>query len=506
YSQHQIIQSFFYDQPRRSQRRAMHRSAAEYYEVEEPDLFLETFHNAKAEEFGRVARLIYAHVIIMMNLGRGKALQQAIQPIDIGKTDLSAEQRLAFLIGRGQLLTLLGELDESETDLQLAANMLNTLPQTAATDQLKAEVCLAMGQLLERQDPPKALEWAERGLKFIPPREQKLPVQLHLLAGMLNMYMGNFGAALESLQVALDDLPAASSGNLKVDIMNNLGATYWFMGQLDVANRFTSQALELSRLGRDHHLTAQVLLNSGPIKYLSGDWPGAIEALTEGLDIAERLGNHSDAVGISINLGACHLNSGNDDEAQFFLEKSLSMMDGKSTALEITAQIRLGELHYHLRQFEPALKFLEKAEALAAPINDQRSPALLYAIRSDILTSMGQNEDGMHWANQAITQSKMIGDNFSLGIARRCLGRNHVQRSEWELARSELEKSIQAFAEEGPHQIAISQIEMARLEHLIGRQSEALMLLQTAHATCSALGAVRELKKIEKMRHDLNLQ
>ena len=277
------------------------------------------------------------------------------------------------------------------------------------------------------------------------------------------------------------------------------------MGQLDVANRLTSQALELSREGRDHNLTAQVLLNSGPIKYLSGDWPGAIEALTEGLNIAERLGNHSDAAGISINLGACHLNSGNDEKAQYFLEKSLSMIDSKSTALEVTAQIRLGELHYHLHKYEAALRFLEQAETLAASINDQRSPALLYAIRSDILNSMGRHEEGMHWAKQAISQSKMIGDNFSLGIAQRCLGRSYAQRSEWELARTELEKSIETFAKEGPHQIAISQIEMARLEQHSGQPATALAWLDSAYATCAELGAHRELKQISQMRQEIAL-
>lgn len=492
YHQHQIIQSFFYDQPRRSRRRDLHMRAADFYEHEEPDAFRAMLHHAKAGQVAPLVSLADAHFYDVVNQGEGEALQLILADVDIQKSHLPEAQMIKFLLARGRLRSILGELNGAEADLMQAADRLNGLPQTAETDSLKGEVCLSLGDIFERQDPQEALSWVQRGLTIVAHDQTGLAAQLKSLAGTLNMHMGNFGESQEFLMDALETSPE-NRPRLKLETLRNLGSLHLNMGQLAPAQTYMNQANDLAYLQKDHHLRTSILMGSGPIKYMSGDWQGAIEDLTAGLELAQRLGDRELEASVAINLGSCHLISGNDKLAKVYLSSGLCKLKPSEIHIKISVLIRLAELSLYQQNLEDGFAYADQAVALCQQANDQNALMLVYVIQAELNLIGGCVDQAKALTKQALSAGEILGDKLTNGGAYLTLGRCYLAEEAYPKAEQALSRSLSYFKSESPHDVAIVQLELGRLKRMTGQKTAARQLIDQAHETFLELGAKRQL-------------
>lgn len=496
YSQHQIIQAFYYDQPRHDRRLALHKRAADYYAQVSFAPFLAVQQYALAGTAVLALQIARENMWAIVNEGLAASLLQILEDISLTGLDPLAELDWHLLCGK--LHTIAGQYVEAQRYLEAAASRLSALPVTDESNRLKAQVCLDMAELLERQAPPEALTWIQRGLEVVPRQETQLAAALKTLAGTVNMHMGNFGGSLEMFHDGLDDLPAGLSP-LRINTLKNLGAVYFHLGQLAEATDFSAQALAMSQQLRHHFQTARVYINLGPIKYVDGDWQGAIADLEEGLAIAQRLGSLDVILSLHTNLGGMYVEKGDHQQASRHLNDVLRLAGDYDTHQVVTAKIRLAQLHNYEAKWETADATLREAETLARQINDQASLATIFGCRAMAQQGLGQLEEAQRLVQEALALDKAFGYQFSMGQNLRILGRIAVALNDADAANEAFGRSLEILADLDPYQAALTQLSWGEWLTSSGATERGTRMLAEAQRQFESLGASREIEAVQKL-------
>ena len=165
FTQHAILQAFYYDLLGRRDRQAMHRRAGAYDEREEPDPLRAALHHHLATEDNHAAELATADIWAIVNQGQVGPLRRLLEALE--QSSLAPEPRLRVLVALGDLLAFLGESAAAQERYRAASADLQRLPSTPARNAWEARACLGMGTALEHQAPDEALRWLEQGLAAV---------------------------------------------------------------------------------------------------------------------------------------------------------------------------------------------------------------------------------------------------------------------------------------------------------------------------------------------------
>ncbi|MFK7804288.1 MAG: tetratricopeptide repeat protein, partial [Anaerolineae bacterium] len=390
----------------------------------------------------------------VVNQGEGRSLLTILAEVEIGESNLPEPEVIKFLLARGRLQNILGELKTAEVDLKQAAEMLNHMPQTAETDRLKGEVCLAMGELLERQDPPEALRWVQRGLGL------SQSAELRLLEGILHYHTGNFGEALESLHDGLESLPQSRQLE-RGKAYNMLGAVNGSLGKMADAKAYSLRALELGRSIGDHVEVTQSLSNLGWFRYVLGERDEAVDNLFSGIELAQRLGARDKEMSGQINLGGCFVEMGKVEQAKVHLARGAELARSGNSHQLTTALIRLGELAVQEEAWENAESLLDEANRLAVDKNDQAALAGIYGFQALAAAGINDFERATELVKKGVALDQLLGDQWSLGINLRVQGRIALLQGDFLAARKAFERSILTLETVDSFQAAISILDWA---------------------------------------------
>ncbi len=492
YSQHQILQAFYYLQPTRKRRVLLHQRAAAYYAAEGQDNFQTIFHYGRAGMVEQTVHLASEQLWGLVNQGMASSVRAVLASLDEESLDESG--RIAYRLTLGQLESLLGEYDSGQERFEQAAAMLQTMPVNSQTNQLKAQVCLYIGELLERQSPPEALNWVQRGLEIVDAEQTSLTSELQIQAGTLMMHMGNFGGALEQLLGCLDELPQHNSA-LQIKTYKNLGAIYWHLKQLPLALQYSEKALSASRHIKNHLQTARISINLGPIKYTLGDWDGAIVSLEDALEIAQRLGSHTVVLSLHVNLGRCYLEKGNEPKSKTHLEQALVLAEESGAHQAIPARINLARVHLFAKRYEQALAVLEVAEEDALVKNDQLSLAAVHTIQADVYLRMQDLPAAAEHVQEALKEAQLVGGvvNTDVGVCWRIKGEIAAISGDWEAAHGAFTKSVDILSSIDRYQTALTQLTWGSVLLENNELDQGYDLVDQAQAVFAEFGAEREL-------------
>ena len=321
YIQHSMVQAFYYETLGRRQRREMHRRAGEYYDLEQPDVFQAALHYERGGEYERAAQLATEDVSALVNQGLVRPLRRLLERFNARQ--LGTEQWAKLNIAHGQVCAFVGDGQAARDSYAESLSQLATMPETPTVRELSACTCRGMGELLEDEAPQEALDWLQRGLDKLAGDGETEEAALHIKAGQIHMRVGSFSDALDALQRGLEQLPEEPS-QLRATALMNLGAVHFYQGDTKRAKAYSQNALEISRQLHDHFQTAQILRNSGMIRYASGDWTGGIADFQQALAMAKRLGSEGNRNRIELNMGIAYTRIGDDETALNHLANSLS--------------------------------------------------------------------------------------------------------------------------------------------------------------------------------------
>lgn len=499
YGQHPILQAFYYDMLSPNRRREMHRRAGEYYESSnEADMLKAALHYERAGEYQRAAQLAVQDIWFVINSGHSRGLKELLKKFKTNQIDelLWIEVTLAL----GQICTIQGEGEKARHYYETALNSLEASPVSIEVQLLLALACRGMGESLDRESPKDAAEWFSRGLSLLPEADISERASLLISLGTVQMYMGAYMNARQSLEHGLSLLPEKPSQH-RITALLNLDSVYFYQGDLEQAKTYALQALTASQALRDQFKVAEALGNLGLVKYVSGDWGAGVKDFQAAFDIAEQLGYKKFMAHIVMNLGTAYLNLGDDDLARQYLMRSLEWADQNSDrATEGIAQFRLADLSIKRQQYDAAILFLQKAEKNASEIEDLGLLHSVYSAYAETALALTNTTQVQAYIDKALALAERVGEAEEEGITQRILGRILVARGNLAAGTDMFRTSLVTLQEQDPYEFARTQVELAIALFTSGQRQEGHHLLQEAKDTFISLGAKRDIAHIEKLQ------
>ncbi len=168
--------------------------------------------------------------------------------------------------------------------------------------ELRARACLGLGDLMQHESLPEALEQLQAGLVELGDADSPVRAALLIKIGTVCMALGKHQEALQAAQQGLDLLPKTPS-TLRMRGLITQGAVYSSQGDVTRGHSYTLQALQIAEQLRDRFRMLSILSNSGLENEIAGKWKDAEADFQRALAISEQIGSQGEEAKLANNLG-----------------------------------------------------------------------------------------------------------------------------------------------------------------------------------------------------------
>ncbi|NTU85571.1 MAG: tetratricopeptide repeat protein, partial [Chloroflexales bacterium] len=457
YGQHAIVQAYYYKRLG-TQRKALHQSAAVFYEREERDRMKAAHHYEQAGQVAKAVKLATSDVEGAINSGQARALARLLARIPAGR--LAQDKAAALHTVRGELAALLGdytlareELTEAleavprDDDVRSAEAQARRYRLLAMVDERTGEydraeaacrsglACVArpdvpyreparlqiqLAQLLWRRHDLDGVEHACRyGLELLP-REPAAPTEraeLQQRVALVKGARGDYRGAIEGLENSLHRARRSGDRMLIAMILHNLGLYCQRMGQSEQALAYYTESLDLKEQVGDVAGRVRTLINRGGVYQEGGHYTVALDCFAEARMLCERHNLVEPLAEVAANLGlVCFmLKNLPGAEAHFAEALAIDSRLGNAAGMADT-EYRLGDLH--LAQGDPAAaeQHAERALALAKQIGSSIYSACALRVRGEALVAQGRLAEAAEALQQAEQYQRTVDDPYDLTL------------------------------------------------------------------------------------------
>jgi len=499
YTQHALVQVFYYEQLGRRAQQEMHRRAAEHYATTEPDPLRAALHYQCAGEVARAVEYATQDVWASINRGQALALQQVLEQFGEKLDDPILNARLN--LARGQVSALLGDGQAAQDRYESAYNTLEGLPDSPQARPLKARACLGMGEVLQESNPLVALEWLMLGLEALPEGENLLEQAIiRIRMGRIHAYQGDYKAAEEALQQGRKELPPEHP--MQITALGNLGNLYCARGDTVQGQAYYRDALALAQKLGDQWRIAEHKLNLGIEADIAGQLKEALAIYQEVLAQAEKLGSLAQRVRTHTLLGIVYVKLGEYEQAERNLKECIGLARrAKLRAHLIYALPSLADLY--LRQGQPAAAepLLVEAEKLYQETGTRLAEVLPEINRTWALLHLEQGdiEAARTRAETSVSLARDLESDTDEGIGMRVLGKVKLALQQHDGALASFEGSLAQLEDRDPYEAARTQTAWGECLLDGPERPRGLELLQKAEAAFAQLGAQRDLDMVKRL-------
>ncbi len=236
--------------------------------------------------------------------------------------------------------------------------------------------------------------------------------------------LGQYPAALESLDAASELAQKIKDERREADVMAELGRIFIYIGDLNQARYYLKNALKYFKA---HHLTSQsaaVLNNLGNLSATGKRYDRAEQHFKQCLGLAAQAPQNGLAARASLNLARLYCDTEKYDQALPLLEsvwRTLRTLD--DTHAKAYSLISLAQLFDRIRQSEKqaAKKYLQKvyqtlkaAETTALKIGDIRANSYALGYMGALYESQQRHEEALHLTRQAVIAIQSVNAPESL--------------------------------------------------------------------------------------------
>ena len=353
------------------------------------------------------------------------------------------------------------------------------------------------------EDFPAALERVQEGIELAETAGAQRPLAgglyvrgyVHAVSGRLDAAKDDVERALALGRVVAD--PARQALALHILAMHSA----WqgdYRGSLDLAG-------EGARLAREHHLVVPLLRcfwNQGAASNDAGEYDAGLAALTEGLALAERIGDDAFIPRFQNTLGWLHMECGDLGRGMELSEQSYevtgrSSRAGHGTGAERRAFIRNNEADAWMIRGDLA----SAADALTESSHIVRHPPPsrwmtwryamhCHASQGQLALLQGDPDRARRLADQSLELSVPTRSRKFESWAWRIKGESATARRAWDEADEALRRSF-ALAEVigQPRQTWLSHVALGRLDAARGRRDDAAARYRSAWSIITQLRA-----------------
>lgn len=279
------------------------------------------------------------------------------------------EDQLELLTKKASLLELLGQFEE----LRDLSGELLSYAQRWKSDLALLTAHIAQGMaalkmnniLTMTQSALEANEVLERLNLTKVHVAPMLRSQVHSMCGMVHLRAGELEKAHQAFSKGL---AYASSDDLRLRLMVNLGTTYGLQGQLQEAFRIQEDCLSLAREAGDLNMLTTLLVNLGTTAEKLGHIEKALRFYQEGSTLATQLGM-SPTIQIAYrNLAALHLRQGQFGQA-WKIAENICEHEQLAPDHKYFSHVLLAEIEWLCGDFQAAIQRVGRLKAL-----DQNNP------------------------------------------------------------------------------------------------------------------------------------
>lgn len=371
YSEHSLVQEYYYDLLSRRERIELHRAAGEFYEVVERDFLRAARHFERAGEPDRALRLAAENVWQIINRGEVKSLRELLDRLSSAR--LASQDRIELHLALGHACTVLGDSETARSSYEaVLAEAALPLASPHAL-RLRAEAHRGIGALLKDDAPVEALTWLRRGLEELAQaadandvRQQRAGLNAELGFALINT--GAFGEAIDALQQGLTLLPPGAHP-LRAACLINLGIAHAEQGDSPAAQAYYQEALTMAEELGDRWRVTSARHNTGVELEINGDWEAAVGEYQAALATADQLGSARHQATVISSLGILRMKRGEYAESEAHLTRGLAVAEAASLrAYQVGALASRADLYLRQERMDEAGALLAQAREMAEEI------------------------------------------------------------------------------------------------------------------------------------------
>lgn len=489
YTQHALVQEFYYELLGRRERVLMHRRAAEFYETIEVNALQAGRHFQHAEEYARAVHRVTRDVWAIINRGQGHALRSVLE--QFSASQLEPRDWVLVNLARGEVYTFLGVNAQARSSYNEAFTQLSSLPDSNNVRELKTHACRGMGSSFSYESPRQALEWLYRGLEQSAGTVAAEDALLHLRIGAILTRMGDKAIARNHLQLCLDLLPPAFKG-WRARAFTNLGNLYSSQGEFQQGKEYYLDALKLYQETNDYWGMVQTWHNLGIDLEISGDWTGAATEYEKAAQLAHQLGSITPQTELQLSLGILRTKQGDFAAARAHLKKAIELAQRHSLQEHLAAaQSSHADLEIRMGEWETAAGLLRAAEQVALELENQYQLQEIYRGWAYVRLAEEEPKQALESVKKSLDLTRALNLQVEEGITRRVLAQVLFFMERADEALNSLEASLTLLADRDPYETARTELELA---FAAGTDTmRRTQLLTGARHTLERLGAQRDL-------------
>jgi class 3 adenylate cyclase/tetratricopeptide (TPR) repeat protein len=432
------------------------------------------------------------------------------QAIDLYGEALEAVRRLGDRVpvatvtsiyrARADLYFGIGDFERSRAEAEALVELTRRVQDRPA----EAGALVQLANALEwKEDFPAALERAREAIEIAETSGAQAPLggALHV-RGYVQLMSGRLEAGEEDLGRALAIGRAGGETDRQALVLHALALRRCWQGEYRASLDLANEAVQISR---DHRLVIPLLRglwNIGVAQTDLGDYDKALAALTDGLVLAEKVGDDAFIPRIRNTLGWLLIDCGDmargiEVSERSYEETNRSSVVGHGTGAERRAFIRINEADAWVAQgdFASAERALEEAlHTVQYPPPSRwmtwRYSAHCYASLGQLALLKGDPERARRQADQSLETAVPSHSRKYESWAWRIKGESATARRAWDEADDALGRAralAEAIAQ--PRQTWMSQLATGRLQAALGRREAALRHYRAAWTIIAGLRA-----------------
>jgi CHAT domain-containing protein len=241
--------------------------------------------------------------------------------------------------------------------------------------------------------------------------------------GLQQFQTGQFPAALNSWQQALQIYRALKNRQGEGAALGNLGATYNSLANSAKAIEYTQQSLAIASEIKDRQVEGTALSNLGSAYLYLGDSAKAIEYAQQSLAIAREIKNRQGEGAALGNLGAAYLSRGDSTKAIEYAQQQLAIArEIKDRLGEGTALGNLGVAYRFLGDSTKAIEYAQQSLVIVREIKNRLGEGRVLGTLGVAYVYLGDSAKAIEYSQQYLTIAREMKDRLGEGRALSTLG------------------------------------------------------------------------------------
>lgn len=259
-------------------------------------------------------------------------------------------------------------------------------------------------------------------------------VQIERLRGML----------LKSVELEFND-------SISYSQYNNIGMIFYSKNFPKYTEEFFRLAKEVAEAKGDSDKAAQMTMNIGVVKEMSGDYLGALQNYQESLEAFIKIGNLKSQSLVFNNIAIVHQELGNKKQSYYNLWKSYELkLKVNDSTLIASALNNLGVFYEEdLNDLDSALYFYFSAKEIYVSLGDSRNTAICQNNIAVVLYKKQDYTNARQAFESSIERFKNLDDKLWLSKALMYLGQLEAETGNYPKSVKLLEESVNLMKDSG---------------------------------------------------------